>query len=165
MSLSKIAIAFSLSLATTLSIAMSKPYDATVGAVIKDGMPCFFSLSPLDVPAYLQGHGVSMRMYSESGNGSGALWSVWFRKWQKTLPTTAATCVVYGIKSPDNNQQPAKTLPVDAPLSFSFGGEWGRQNVEFCIRKDEKGRRYLSGVKRHDGIAECTETQLRNTEE
>jgi hypothetical protein len=145
------------------AFAISKPYDAIAGVVLKSGVPCFYSIVPLDAepPAYMKG-GVDMSLFSESKNAPGYLWEAWFKVWKAPLPTSATSCVLYGIKSPGPNTRPAKAIPRDNPVSFSLLGEWGRQNVRFCIRKDEKGRDYLSTVVRQDGVASCTDVPLKN---
>ena len=145
------------------AFAISKPYDAIAGVVLKDGAPCFYSTVPLDAepPAFMKG-GVDLSLFSESQNAPGYLWEAWFKVWKAPLPNSAASCLRYGIKSPDKNSRPPKIIPRDNPVSFSFLGEWGRQNVRFCIRKDANGRDYLSTVVRQNGVASCTNVLLNN---
>ncbi|WP_440217251.1 hypothetical protein [Chromobacterium piscinae] len=146
------------------ALAISKPYDAVAGAVMRDGTPCFYSLVPLSAepPGYLRGMGISLRLFNESPRAPGYLWDTWFKTWTRKLPTSPATCVPYSIASPDKTPRPPQALRHDEPLSFSFGGEWGRQNVRFCIRKDDQGHDYLTKVVRHNGVAACTAEPLKN---
>ncbi|MEN2424740.1 hypothetical protein AA0N74_01675 [Chromobacterium vaccinii] len=150
--------------ASPSALAMSKPYDAVAGAIIKDGSPCFYSLVPLESPppAYLKDMGVEISVFNQSPRNPGYIWHIWFQNWQRPLPTSSAACIAYGIKSPDKNPQPAKPLPRNTPLSFAMDGQYGRQNVRFCIRKNAQGHDFLSTVINQDGVYTCTNTPLKN---
>ncbi|WP_434630037.1 hypothetical protein [Chromobacterium sp. CV08] len=147
------------------SWAMSKPYDAVAAVIIKAGLPCFYSKVPLESPPpdYLKDMGLEISVFNQSKSTPGYIWHTWFKDWQKPLPVSPASCIPYGIKSPDKNPRLAKSLPRNTPLSFWMDGQYGRHNVRFCIRKNTQGQDYLATVINQDGVYACTAEALKNS--
>ncbi|OHX10303.1 hypothetical protein BI347_21150 [Chromobacterium sphagni] len=126
------------------SWAMSKPYDAEATAVMKDGKPCFYLKTPIegDTPDYLKGQGVSAEVFNETQHRY--MWKSWYKTTLKTPPTSPQTCISYGTKSPDKNRMLALPLTNDTAYIFDMFGEYGRNRLYFCIKKDAQGKDYLS---------------------
>ena len=135
------------------TLAMSKLYDVDAGLVMKDGLPCIYSVVPLKVkvPSFLQGQGVQFSVYDEAT--SQPMWDMWLKARPLPLPQAPETCVRYGVVSPDQNRTPAKPLVLNTVYTFDMAGETGRQEVQFCIRKDGQSKDYLAQVARRN---ECT---------
>ncbi len=124
--------------------AMSKPFDAYAAAVIKKGKPCFYLPTPVDAetPDYLRGEGVYMGVFDDVAKKS--KWESWLKTRPKINPTSPNTCIPYGFKSPDKNRTLAEPLTHDTAYIFDMYGEYGRNRLYFCIKKDAQGKDYLS---------------------
>ncbi|OHX20453.1 hypothetical protein [Chromobacterium sphagni] len=128
------------------SWAMSRLYDYDAAAVLKNGQPCFYLTHQVEeiTPGYLQGQGVRAAVYAMLPNKDSEMWSMWMKNKPATAPTSPASCMMYGTRSPDKNHKLAAPLRHDEAYSFALMGEYGRNMVYFCIKKDAQGKDYLS---------------------
>lgn len=125
-------------------LAVSKPFDAYAAAVMKDGKPCFYLPPPIaeETPPSLRGEGVSMEVFDDVAKRY--KWESWLKTRPKVNPTSPSTCIPYGFKSPDKNRTLEEPLTNDTAYIFDMYGEYGRNRLYFCIKKDAQGKDYLA---------------------
>lgn len=133
-------------LLSTHSWPMSKLYDYEAAAVLKNGQPCFYLTHQIEAitPDYLQGQGVRAAVYAILPNKETEMWSMWMKDKPATIPVSPESCMMYGTRSPDRNHKPAAPLQYDEAYRFVLMGEYGRNMVYFCIKKDAQGKDYLA---------------------
>jgi hypothetical protein len=128
------------------SWAIFKLYDYEAAAVLKNGQPCFYLTHQVEdiTPDYLQGQGVRAAVYAIHPDKETEMWSIWMKNKPATAPTSTDSCIIYGSRPPDKNIKLAIPLRYDEAYSFVLMGEYGRNMVYFCIKKDAQGKDYLS---------------------
>jgi len=127
------------------ALAMNRVPDQA-GVVLKNGVPCFYSLNPIEKVEPDSKIGISV--YGTSAYGyAGTMWQVDFPLKQGNIPVSPESCIPYesisSIKSEyDRRAQPLTTNTV---YSISIAGSWiYPQDSSFCIIKNKQGEKYLS---------------------